>query len=638
MPARTKKRPLEDEVFTSKAVIKQVRFPQRAKTVKDPVRGTDVEPPRKRRKSQTTITQLDFGKRSYLDAICDSDEGSMFESDAEATPKPRSSAQSRRRKLPEKTESQDTLTQFVKRASGTTTVLISDSEDDACISEIEDCDTGENDTKQNSLKLKPPPTQHALNQDFDHKLQNQEPCEVQPPEESSPVAVPMHIHLEAQPAAARPPRTPRRVRVLPVPSSRSPPDTNISTQITPVHRAPTDLRSPLLERSTNTIRTPKRLEAGTPSKASTIRVAQKPLNAAAAIQSDSLTKRRVREFNARFAMLEKENSDLRKSRGLAARASFVPARPCADETETQYPVIGDETQDELMGITFTEDTAEAIPDADRPSTTEMPISAPEATGKEEEILESASSPFDIQAARNDNAAINHSADNDVAEEVLIPSSQTRKSRSLKPIAQMAAVEESLPESTYNSSAGEPMSLNRDTQDLASDQLMRETQAAFIERIPSSPFSFKRPLSNMVPLKSSPHGAPRPSQATTVDETMTHSSPYIQRLNCSQSEPVFKIPDDMTSSSSPMPGPDRDAENHIHTQIVSSPVMHPPDLTDVPSSPKLPEPKTPSLLRNLRVPLQLTDLISDSLDQSLPMPPAWRYDDDVEDEEEDDDEL
>lgn len=206
------------------------------------------------------------------------------------------------------------------------------------------------------------------------------------------------------------------------------------------------------------------------------------------------------------------------------------------------------------------------------------------------------------------------------------------------------LEESLPESPYPAASARSVTSKKDTQVLASDQLMRETQQAWTHRIPSSPELMPAPVSTSRQQPSSQHRpAIRPSQATTVDETMTYSSRSLRSqlpLGTFPVEPQLKSehsieqPDDI--SSTPIEESFIPAITHIVSS--SSPILHAPGLSEVSSSsPRLPEPKTPKVLRNLQQPLRLEELITESLDMSIPAPPTWRYGDGFE-EESDDGEL
>jgi hypothetical protein len=639
-------------------------FQPRIKAIKAASKDEETERPRKRRKSQTTMTQLDFGNRSFLDAVYDSDEGSALDSDPESTPKPTSKKSSRRRKLPAKTESQDTLTQFVKRASDVSMMIISNSEDEGLLSDVELGDPAGDETGPPMAKFADvlPKEEGDIVEQQDGLPQVEEQLG-----RSSPVQVslaPMHRQPPPSQAANDPPKTPpRRIRVLPVPSSRSPPDTHLSTQVSSQPRnEPQSHRSPLQERSVNIQRPSRDAPQKSPIKASSKKRATPAMTTMTQIRGDSPTKLRVREFNARFAILEEENAELRRSRGPVARPAavhYIPKIPSQTEpqsvriadVETQYPVFGDETQKELMRIKLADAITEVVEHAAQASGAKIIKSSQSSDADSTEKLTVPHyDDFRLQQQQAPNDVEDQTAEAILVDDILIPSSQSQISRQVVKIApssqpevafqsntfdDMANNDESLPESTYNSVSAESTASKLDTQDLASDQLMRETQHAFLNRVPSSPLAPVPPSSFTACAKASQQARPslpRPSQATTVDRTMTHSTTHTQHLAAFKTQPEWKAPENVMSSS-PIEEP-LEIEDDIKVQVISSPLIHPPGLTDVWSSPKLTEPQTPSLLRNMKAPLTLSDLMSESLGQSLPMPPIWRYDDD----EEDDDEL
>jgi hypothetical protein len=713
-PKRGRKEPMTDKIFTSKPPPKQRKFPPRFLAVKPALKDEDIERPRKRRKSQTTMTQLDFGKRSFLEAICDSDEESALGSDEDITPK--LTRTNRRQKLSANTESQDTLTQFVKRASNVGTMTIGDSEDEAPLSEVEPSDDEKMETGQQIPHLRNAAPQEG--EDIP-QLSDEEPqieAKSGPQKEAQPIILTSRQELSLGESLG-PPKTPRRVRVLPVPSSRSPPDTPLSTQVTlrtqdiselsspiqkicftvqreteqsqhlpPLAEKSTNVqqiqedRSPLKEKSTNIQRLPNLRSRRTPGTLPTEKAAR-TVEAAAAANGESPTKRRVREFNARFAILERENSESRsrRSRSLVTRPSMgnsstsvsfkvMDRENGVQNMDTQYPMPGIETQEGLMGLklanTMTEAAINASREGSREASLEVVLSSQHQDTEDVEADVTFEQPL-AKVERASGAVIDDEKDTrrdiserSVVEEILIPSSQTRSNRRpakttsafqvaemerSEPEDQLPQHEESLLESTYNSPAKYSIP-KKDTQDLASDQLLRETQQAFQSQVPLSPIVTFMPLSSVSagamcpPLATQTrYSLPHPSQATTVDESMPPRSTFhTQQHGLFTPQPHSKaLPDEIMSSSlveEPM-----ELDDQIEVQAISSPLMYPPGLTDVSSSPKLPEPKTPSILRNLKQPLRLGDLVSDSLDHSFPAPPTWRYGDE-DDEDEEDDEL
>jgi hypothetical protein len=666
MPPRktTKRAATKDEIFSSRPVKKQKKFQPRAKVVKAGNRDVDIERPRKR-KSQTTMTQLDFGNRSYIEAICDSDEGSVYESKLEPMSKPKKP--SRRRKLPAKTESQDTLTQFVKRASDVSLMAISDSEDDIPLSDVEVGRLSGDLVKQEIPGSEGMPQDEVeIIEQPDEPLQVEQQPRAVSQEPSSPHHARMRHGLSITPAIAFPPKTPRRVRVLPVPSSRSPPDEYTSPQVKPCTYDKSEHRSPLQDRPVNIQRIPSGAlqeshAKSLPKKMTSVAAApDAPIN----IKEESPTKRRVREFNARFAILEQQNAGLRNRRSQCPATRPCDVRPStgplshgralttrAQDPETQYPMPGFETQHE-MTMRLANIVSDPVPSAiEQPAGGHMENSQPLDS---QDVGDNATPENDVTESSQDfegAAKIVEGSSQAIEENILIPSSQSRISKPMinnisdahtMAVTRPQAVrnsknqEESLLESTYNSTATRSTASKKDTQELASDQLMRETQQAFLERVPSSPIP-SIPVSLAIDgaktqqaTTQTRHSLPRASQATAVDDSKSHSTISTQHLSTFKTQSYSKGHKDMMSSS-PIEEP-LGLEETVQVQVISSPLMHPPGLTDVSSSPKLPEPKTPSMLRSLKAPLRLSDLMSDSLDQSFPMPPSWHYDDDEEDDE------
>ena len=700
---RGTKRALEDEVFASEPILKQKRFTPRLKAIKaDALGSSPMDRSRKRPKNQTTMTQLDFGKRSYLEAICDSDgedededeDGdvkSEDDMDDEVTPKPKSTSSrkkegnqrrtGRKSRLPAKTESQDTLTQMVKRSSDVSFMVIDDSEDEAGIldEEVSDAEVDETEVVAEERLIHTGRDGQSQGQEMNHDAERRE---TEPRRETSimePVAEP-----EDPAPGPIPPKTPKRVRVLPVPSSKSPPDTHLSTQVTPRHDPAADLKSPLQERSVNIPafqRSPSKPTQSSPLKhqlvqehvlgdenefqVSPLRRQQfitdeqdkssprkpspvKKVLASAGKQatqckegSQTQTRRRVREFNARFAALERETFEMRRRRSAlpgnadmpVAASRRSPRRKANAAMETQYTMPGVDTQNALMELPF-------------------PATSEEQREESPEIVEcSQVMDDDVDGETHDDVPVFVDGTNEkkagseavVREEILIPSSQSRKSRRMIVSSQAdedespevdanGLFEESLPESPYPAASARS---KKDTQELASDQLMRETQQAFLYRVPSSPLITKPASTRPSQRQSQP--APRPSQATTVDETMTYSS--YQHIPTQPSQRKFPRVTgvlDLTSSS-----PRLETTPIILQPIPSSssPLHQPPDFGDAlghaasSSSPRLPpEPKTPSILRNLKRPLRREDLVGEeSLDASLSMrmPPSWGFGEEVE---------
>ncbi|KIV98813.1 uncharacterized protein PV09_09427 [Verruconis gallopava] len=632
MPAKTGKRSLEDQVFSSKPVYRQRHFRHRVRAVQAVMPREESPRPRKRRRIQTTMTQLELGRRSFLDVIGDSDGDEESADERDATRKP--ARATRKSRLPAKTESQDTLTQFVKRSSDHRGTVIRDSEDEdeeATLSDDEGPNPDEAGVKQPlpAPKHALQPSEHAMQHKCRKKNLEQAGREYDGEGQSSPE---MHTVQPASTSRAgrREFTTPKKIRVLPVPSSRSPPDTHLSTQVTPRLVELPEPRSPLEEKSVNIqsshwtsgdAKTPNRLTQNPRSNPERIR--------------ESPSKRRVRDFNARLALFEKENarsgmqrqsnrsSVLRSSTRSSIDMQAAPLR--AANCESQYPMPGIETQDALF----------QLPAVDGAS--HLSGAIPCSGGQGQVHLDDQ---MGLSTER-------HSHSEGEEGQILIPSSQTQKpskindtneldDADLRKTSSPCLKQESLPGSTYTSKTALEFSL-RDTQDLASDQLMRETQQMFFERVPSSP-PFMTPSARArsngsISASPSRSHQVRPSQATTVDETMTSSSLRGQHGSVFSVQPKFTSQTNVVYSS-PLNTPRRPQTINVTAKSKSRFPNVQNGLADLSSSPRLPEPKTPSILRNLKAPLRLNDLVSDSLEHSYPMPPSWRYDED-QDEDEDD---
>lgn len=236
-------------------------------------------------------------------------------------------------------------------------------------------------------------------------------------------------------------------------------------------------------------------------------------------------------------------------------------------------------------------------------------------------------------------------------DVLIPSSQSEKSKIPEDIevnvsSSLSATnvpEErtATPGTMYSLPEGTPRSNNPgrkktkfDTQDLASNQLLRETQAR-VERVSSSasiipPSQHEAILES--PVKYPRNDLPPASQATTVDETMPPSYRYTQHFD----RHLIHSP----SKNDPIIVPSSPIAPHINDAAFvfsSSPLVQPPELAGTSSSPRPEEPRTPHVVEGRMkgfvrtAPLRMSQLVSESLDQSLPMPPNWIYGDEDEDD-------
>jgi hypothetical protein len=696
-PKKGGKRAIEDEVFSSKPMLRQKKFQPRLKAVKA---MDTTERPRKRLKNQTTMTQLDFGKRSYLEAICDSDdEDEEVKSEDEGLPSTaRKRAGDRRNRLPAKTESQDTLTQFVKRSSDVSMMVISDSEDEG-EEDVSDAeaeageeqapvdDNAEYEDLQAILQRENQP--HGAEARVSDGVEAEEELEAAADELNAPSS---SIVIAIAPELLRhpQPRTPKRVHVLPVPSSRSPPDTALSTQVTPRQARRSEQRSPLKKKSANvraasTTRSPLKeksanIRAVPPAKSplkSTLALPppersaeekrKSPARSAQKIQKSSAqkparespTKRRVRDFNARFAILEQENADLRNRRTRPVARATVSAPPplkaaAHGNIETQFSMPGAETQAAWLELPFGDAHPKSIPDVireDSPGFVENSQPFEQGSAKHEASKRQASSRIVDDTEDEDEGELDDV--DEAPESILVPSSPSKNnavsadeqasrdpaSSLIMPVAGENLLVESLPESTYNSPAPRSTTRSRDTQELASDQLLWETQQAFMFHVPSSPLIMPAPISTPRRTRSSQWKTQdsrmvRPSQATTVDESMSHSSHCTQRHMNSLELTSTPKPPPPFSSSSPTTEPLLDTT----LVISSSPVLNDPILSS--SSPRVQEPKTPSVLRNLRRPLRMEELVTDSLEASMPMPPGWGAGllDLVEESEDDDGEL